>query len=71
MTRARPWPNVAKEARDRAAEEAILGIRALRPMVRGERLEPVESMRRLAIALSTLQSIERLLESVGAPTRPM
>jgi hypothetical protein len=70
MTDARPWPNAAKEARDRAAEEAIRGQRALRPLVAGERFDQTEALRRLAVALDALQQISRFLEAAGAPTRP-
>lgn len=69
--RPRPWPNVAREVRDRAAEAAASGIRALEPIVSGERpVTELERLRREAIALNALQSIARLLESVGAQTRP-
>ena len=71
MTRPKRWPNWAKEARDRSAEEAIRGIRALRPLVDGEEtIDPTEILRRQAIALDALQSIARFLENVGAETRP-
>lgn len=67
----RPWPNTAKEARDRAAEAAVAGIRALEPVVEGERsYTETERLRREALALNSLQTIARLLESVGACTRP-
>ncbi len=70
--RPRPWPNVAKEARDRAAEYACSGIRALEPVVAGERdLTETERLRREAQALSCLHTIARLLELVGATTRPV
>lgn len=69
--RPRPWPNRAKEARDRAAEEAVAGIRALKPLVFEERnFTETERLRRAARALSALQQIARLMESQGAPTRP-
>jgi hypothetical protein len=70
MTDPRPWPNAAREARDRAAEEAVRGQRALRPLVAGERFDQTDTLRRLAVALDALQQIARFLESVGAPTRP-
>ena len=71
----RPWPNIAKEARDRAAEEAVHGIALLRAIVddtvsieyhRG----PSEEYRRVAAALACFYQIARLMESVGAQTRP-
>jgi hypothetical protein len=70
MTSARLWPNVAREARDRAAEEAVRGQRALRPLVAGETFDRTDTLRRLAVALDALQQIARFMESAGAPTRP-
>lgn len=69
MTQARPWPNLAKEARDRSAEEAIRALRMLEPLLDKEVTE-TEKIRRLAIAVNALNTILRLLESVGAQTRP-
>ncbi len=66
----REWPNVAKDARDRSAEAAVMGIRALEPMVNGTHMDEVEKLRRIAIALNNYQRIARMLESVGACTRP-
>ena len=68
-TKPRDWPNNAKEARDRSSEEAQRGITALRPMLQGSVTE-TERVRRVAIALDSLNTIARLLESVGAQTRP-
>jgi hypothetical protein len=71
MTEARAWPNVAKEARDRAAEEAIRGMRALRPLVEGAQLfDRTEILRRQSVALDALNTIAFHMASVGAPTRP-
>lgn len=71
MTKVREWPNRAREARDRAAEEAVRGIRALRPLVAdGRRFDETERLRRAAVALDALQTIARFLESAGAQTRP-
>ncbi len=72
MTKRREWPNSAREARDRAAEEAVRGIRALRPLVTngGRDFTETERLRRAATALDALQTIVRFLESVGAQTRP-
>jgi hypothetical protein len=71
MTKRREWPNSSREARDRAAEEAQRGIRALRPLVVHERtFTQTERLRRISIALDALQTIARHLESVGAQTRP-
>lgn len=67
----REWPNVARDARDRAAEAAVMAIRALEPVVVGSRpMTETERLHRAAVALNALQTIARLLESVGAPTRP-
>ena len=65
----RPWPNIAKEARDRSAEEAMRGLRSLEPLLDRQATEE-ERIRRVAIAINCFQTIARLLESVGAQTRP-
>lgn len=70
MPEPRPWPNNAVEVRDRAAEAAVEGIRTLEPVVAGERMDEVERLRREAKALNLFQRIARLLESVGARTKP-
>jgi len=69
MTKPREWPNSAKEARDRSAEEAIRALRAIEILLEREVTE-TEKIRRLAIAVNSLQTILRLLESEGAQTRP-
>lgn len=69
MTKPREWPNSAKEARDRSAEEAIRALRAIEPLLEKEVTE-AEKIRRLAIAVHALQTILRLLEREGAQTRP-
>lgn len=67
----RPWPNNAKEARDRAAEEAQRGINALEPVIEATTaLTETDRLRREASALKALYKIARILESVGAQTRP-
>lgn len=66
----RPWPNIAAEVRDRAAEEAQSGYKAIRPLLERDCTRD-EEIRRLAIALDKFQNISRLLESVGAQTRPI
>ena len=70
MTAPRSWPNNAKLARDRAAEEAMRGLRSLRPLVEGDAFDRTEVLRRQAVALDAFQSVLRHLESVGAQTRP-
>ena len=68
----RPWPNVAKEARDRAAEEAVRGIRLLGQAMTNIEHTDVDGEDRylIAKALICFERIARLLESVGAQTRP-
>ena len=67
----RPWPNVAKEARDRSAEEAQRIVKQLGPLVDDERsFTESERLRREAQALNAAQIILRLLEAQGAQTRP-
>lgn len=67
-TNPREWPNVAREARDRSAEAANRGLLALEPML--DQQLTLDQIRRLAIGICSLQRIARLLESVGAQTRP-
>lgn len=69
-TKPREWPNAAKEARDRAAEAAVRGLRALQPLLDGKEVVEIERIRRIAVAMDSFQSILRLLESQGAQTRP-
>jgi hypothetical protein len=70
-TTRREWPNAALDARDRAAEGAVEAIRALEPLVlRYADLTESEKIRRAAVGLNACQRIARLLESVGACTRP-
>ena len=68
-TTPRVWPNNARAARDRSAEEANRVITALQPIVNNQ-LPAEEVVRRIAIALNATHTIARLLESQGAPTRP-
>ena len=67
MTTARPWPNNAKEVRDRCAEDAVRCIRLLRPLVAGHRFTEAELLRRQALALSLSHDIARRLQGAGAP----
>jgi len=62
------WPYLAADARDRAAEEAAGAIKLLEPLSETEK--DAEALRRIARALMSLHKITRLLESVGAKTRP-
>jgi hypothetical protein len=68
-TSPRDWPNNAKEARDRAAEEAVQGLREMEPLL-GQAMTESERIRRVAIGIKCLSKIARLMESVGAQTRP-
>lgn len=66
MTKPREWPNSAAWARDCAAQDAVAGIRALRPLVAGEQFTREEVLRRQAIALGALYEIAQRLASAGA-----
>ena len=67
----RPWPNVAKEARDRSAEEAQRIVKLLGPLVKdGRAFTETDRLRRAASALNAAQTILRLLEAQGAQPRP-
>lgn len=72
MTERREWPNAAKEARDRCAELALDGIRALRVVVLDLRpLNENDRLRKEVAALSALEEILRKLEQMGAPVREL
>jgi hypothetical protein len=68
MTEPRPWPNEAKEARDRSAEEIAASIRDLQPVLDGKFPENYQLL--VARAIVHNQAALRHLEAVGAPTRP-
>lgn len=71
-TAAREWPNVAKEARDQAAERTARSIRALQTVIEGwNELSEMEKLKRIAVALNHEQVAIRLLEKVGAQTTPL
>ncbi len=73
MTKAREWPNNARHARDRAAEEINVAIRVLDGlMYRIERGEFTRSgLERDLLRIQRHNSIAiRHLESVGAQTLP-
>lgn len=71
MTKAREWPNVAAEARDRAAEELVCVQRNLRSVIAGWfDLDRTELLKRTAMAQDHATTALRHLESVGARTRP-
>lgn len=68
MTARREWPNSAREARDRAAEEAQATLTALQPLLK-RTTDPVE-LAAVAIAVNHTQTALRHLEAAGAQTRP-
>lgn len=65
----KPWPNLAVSQRNAAAEEAFEIVRMLRPLVKGERYDNTETLRRLAVALSSGERIVGLMLEAGAPVR--
>jgi hypothetical protein len=69
-TKARAWPNNAREARDQAAEQAARGLRIIRPLLTETEVTETEKIRRIAIATDAFLTILRMLESVGAQTKP-
>lgn len=70
VTKPLRWPNDCSSARDRASEAAIAGIHILDPILGDLPLTEKEQTRRVALALAKFHEIARLLESVGAQTRP-
>ena len=67
----REWPNNAREARDRAAEELNAGIRLFEPLITGEKtISESERQRIENRAFVAMTKALRWLESVGACTRP-
>ncbi len=70
MVKPREWPNHAKSARDRAAEELQQAERMLRPLVEGIQFDQTETLRRQAMALRCILIALRHLENAGAQTRP-
>lgn len=67
----RLWPQVARAARDQAAEEAISGMKALEAIVESERpMTETEALRRIYRAYKALHKIAWLLQAQGAPIRP-
>ena len=67
----REWPNKMKSFRDRAAESACDGIKALLPLLKQTQVTREEEIRRIAMAVNHFQDIARLLEAAGAPTEPI
>lgn len=73
MTTPRPWPNNARAARDRAAEEMVVTMRILDQLLR--RVENGQFTRAglersILYAYKHSQTAVRHLESVGAQTVP-
>lgn len=67
----RLWPQVARAARDQSAEAALVGLKALEPMLDGERpMTETEALRRISKAYKALHQIAWLLQAQGAPIRP-
>ena len=71
MTAPRDWPNNAGEARDRAAEASVAGLRALKPIVTGMNITEADLVRRVAVAAHNLEHIARMMEAMGAKTDPL
>lgn len=67
----REWPNVARRARDEAAEALVEAANQLDPLVLSDKtFTETERLRRQARALAMVQKALRHLEAVGAQTRP-
>ena len=66
MPQAREWPNKAAAARDRSAERAVVGLRALHPIITGAKLSQDEYIRKVAQASTEFSAIVRMMEAVGA-----
>jgi len=69
-TKARPWPNYAKEQRDGAAEKAVHAIKELDQLFEDRPMLHAEILLHVSRAKSDLLEILRQLEAVGACTRP-
>jgi hypothetical protein len=69
MTAPREWPNAAREARDRAAEESQAALRALEPLLK--RSIDISVLGPVAQAANHTQTALRHLEAVGAQTKPL
>ena len=71
MTRPRPWPNNAANARDEAAMDIQQVIKALRPLRDNPNVTRTELLYRVGYAIDNAQNAVRWLESAGAPTVPL
>lgn len=71
MTRRRPWPNAAIEARDNCAQEIAESLSWLVFLVENQGdISGENAMQMLGISINRLQNALRWLESVGAQTVP-
>jgi len=66
----REWPNVAREARDRAAEETQEALDQIEDLLKMNCSES-DVLLRVGRAVGCLNRALRFLEGVGAPTRPV
>jgi hypothetical protein len=67
----RAWPQVARAARDQAADQALSGMKALEPLLENERpVTESERIRRENKAFRALEKIAWLMQNQGAPIRP-
>jgi hypothetical protein len=64
----RPWPPIAKAARDGAAEEVAAALNKIVSLT--DESDNAEEIRSIALAINCLQNALRHLESAGAQTRP-
>jgi hypothetical protein len=65
----RPWPYIAREARDGAAEQNAAALNNLVPLM--EIVTDPAILRPIALAVRHVEESSRHLEAVGAPTRPV
>ncbi len=70
MTRSRHWPNNAKEARDRSAEECVEIIQHIRKVLLNPNMPREVMTQQLGLALDSAYTALRHLEHAGAQTRP-
>lgn len=70
MTKPRPWPNNALEARDASVEEAFAAITALQPIAAGKPMTQDQLRVAAMNTITHLQEIRVQLASVGAKVRP-
>jgi len=66
MPKPRPWPNNAKEARDRSAEDAAAGIRQLQPIASGTDMSQASVLVRVMKAINYFLRILMRMKEQGA-----